>query len=120
MKLWSRNMLWKVFLFALLLNPGGLAAQEPAAVPSASEAPTPQPDVPHLADLIPRATALTGRFAKFETTLKTSSDPSDVQNQLLKIDSSLKKYAVELQKLKTTSIAGGGQLMKLQLKMTNG
>ncbi len=112
-------MLWKVFLFALLLNPGGLAAQEPAAVPSTSEAPTPEPDVPHLADLIPQSTALISRFAKLEATLKSGSDPSDIRNSLLEIDSSLKKYAAELQKLKTTSIAGGGQLMKLQLKMTS-
>jgi len=119
MKLWSRNMLWKIFVFALLLNPGGLAAQEPAATPVSAEAPTPQPDVPHLADLIPQATALIDRFAKLETTLKSGSDPSEVQNQLLEIDSNLKKYAAELQKLKTTSIAGGGQLMKLQLEMTS-
>jgi potassium efflux system protein len=120
MKLWSRNMLWKIVVCSfLLMNPGGLAAQEPAATPSASEAPAPPSEVPHLADLIPRATALIGRFAELETTLKTSSDPSDAQNQLLKIDSSLKKHAAELQKLKTASIAGGGQLMKLQLEMTS-
>ena len=119
MKLWSQNRLWKIFVFALLLNPVGLAAQEPAAVPPTSEAPTPQPDVPHLADLIPQATALIDRFAMLETTLKSGSDPSEVQNQLLEIDSNLKKYPAELQKLKTTSIAGGGQLMKLQLEMTS-
>ena len=101
------------------MNPGGLAAQEPPATPSASEAQAPPPDVPHLADLIPRATTLAARLAQLETTLKTSSDPSDVQNQLLEIDSSLKKHAAELHKLKTTSIAGGGQLMKLQLEMTS-
>jgi len=101
------------------MNPGGLAAQEPAAVQPASEAPAPSPEVPHLADLIPRVTTLVGRLAQLETTLKTSSDPSDVQNQLLEIDSSLKKYAAELQKLKTKSIAGGGQLLKLQLEMTS-
>ena len=83
------------------MNPGGLAAQEPAAVQPTSEAPAPLPEVPHLADLIPRATALAGRLAQLETTLKTSSDPSDLQNQLLEIDSSLKKYAAELQKLKS-------------------
>jgi small-conductance mechanosensitive channel len=62
---------------------------------------------------------LAARLAQLETTLKTSADPSDVQNQLLEIDSSLKKYAAELQKLKNKSIAGGGQLMKLQLEMTS-
>ena len=110
------------FLFVcvlLLMNPGALAAQEPMAVQPSSEAPAPPPDVPHLADLIPRATALDGRLAQLKTTLKTSADPSEVQNRLLEIDSSLKKYAAELRKLKTTSIAGGGQLMKLQLKMTS-
>jgi len=113
-------MPWKVFAFTLLLlNPGGLAAQEPATAPSTSEAPTPQPDVPHLADLIPLATALIDRLAKLETTLKSGTDPSDIKNSLLEIDSSLKKYAAELHKLKTTSFAGGGQLIKLQLEMTS-
>jgi small-conductance mechanosensitive channel len=101
------------------MNPGGLAAQEHAAVQPTSEAPAPLPEVPHLADLIPRATTLAARLAQLETTLKTSSDPSDVQKQLLEIDSSLKNYAAELQKLKTKSVAGGGQLMKLQLEMTS-
>jgi small-conductance mechanosensitive channel len=119
MKLGSPNMLWPVFVCALLLNPGGLAAQEPAAVQSTSEAPVPSPDVPHLADLIPRVTDLVGRLAQLEATLKTSSDPSDIQNKILEIDSNLKKYAAELHKLKTTSVAGGGQLLKLQLKMTS-
>jgi small-conductance mechanosensitive channel len=119
MKLWSRNSLWKIIVLALLLNPGGLAAQEPAAAPSTSEAPTPQPDVPHLADLIPQGTALIDRFAELETVLKSGSDPSEVQNQLLEINSNLKKYAGKLQKLMTMSIAGGGQLMKLQLEITS-
>ena len=101
------------------MNPGGLAAQEPASAPSTAVAPTPQPDVPHLADLIPQATALIDRFAKLETTLKGGPDPSEVQNKLLEIHSNLKKYAGKLQKLKTTAIAGGGQLLKLQLEMTS-
>ena len=99
MKLWSRNMLWKILVLALLLNPGGLAAQEPAAAPSTAQAPTLQPDVPHLADLIPQATALIDRFAKLETVLKSGPDPSEVQNKLLEIDSTLKKYAGKLQKI---------------------
>ncbi|MGV7228562.1 MAG: hypothetical protein ACQ9IQ_07865, partial [Nitrospirales bacterium] len=120
MKLGSPHILWQVFVCALLLiNPAGLAAQEPMAVQPSSEAPAPPTEVPHLADLIPRVTTLVGRLAQLETTLKTSEDPSEVQNRLLEIDSSLKKYAAELQKLKTTSIAGGGQLMKLQLEITS-
>jgi len=111
------------FLFVVcvlfFINPGGLVAQEHAAVQPTSEAPAPQPDVPHLADLIPQATALAGRLADLETTLKISSDPSDVQTHLVEIDSSLKKYSAELHKLKTTAIAGGGQLKKLQLEMTS-
>ncbi len=120
MKLGAPNILWPVFVCALLLmNPGGLAAQEHAAVQPTSEAPAPLPEVPHLADLIPRATTLAARLAQLETTLKTSSDPSDVQKQLLEIDSSLKNYAAELQKLKTKSVAGSDQLMKLKLEMTS-
>jgi len=110
------------FLFVcalLLMNPVGLAAQVPVAVQPTSETPAPLPEVPHLADLIPLTTALDSRLAQLETTLKTSADTSDVQNQLLEIDSSLKNYAAELQKLKAKSVAGGGQLMKLQLKMTS-
>ncbi|GJL70517.1 MAG: hypothetical protein NPIRA06_31520 [Nitrospirales bacterium] len=119
MRLWYRNILWKIILLAFLFNPGELSAQEPAVTPSISKASTPQPAVPHLADLIPQGTALINRFAKLETVLKSGLDPLEVQSQLVEIDSNLKKYAAKLQKLKTTSIAGGGQLMKLQLEMTS-
>jgi len=120
MKLWSRNMLWKVFAFTLLLlNPGGLAAQVPAVEQPISEAPAPPPEVPHLADLIPRATALAGRLAKLETTLKSESDLADHKNGLLEIDSRLKKFAAEHHKFKAAPMAGGGQLLKLQSAITS-
>jgi len=119
MKLWSRNMLCKVIVFTLLLiNPGGLAAQEPTPAQPISEAPAPPPDVQNLADLIPRATALAGRLAELETTLKSGSDPSDLQNSLSEIDSKLKKYTADLNQFKTASIAGGGKLIKLQAAIT--
>jgi len=113
-------MLWNVFVCALLLmNPGGLAAQVPAVEQPISEASAPPPEVPHLADLIPRATALAGRLAELETTLKSGSDPSDHKNGLLEIDSRLKKHAAEHHKLKAAPMAGGGQLLKIQSAITS-
>jgi small-conductance mechanosensitive channel len=96
------------------MTPGGLAAQVPTAAPSTSEALTSSPVIPHLSDLIPRVGALVGRLAELETTLKGGSDLADLKNSLSEIDSSLKKDAAELHKLKTASIAGGGELRRLQ------
>ena len=103
-----------VALLALaLLFPRGVSAHEPAAVPTASAAPeaasAPAPAVPHLADLIPLASALSDRFADLEARLKRGPDFADFAKKLADTATRLKKYATEMDTLKAAAVAGGGR-----------
>ena len=55
-----QSLFQALVLLTLLLAPGRLVAQSPAA------APAPPPRVPELAELIPLATAVSGRLARLE------------------------------------------------------
>ena len=64
-----QNLFRAGLLLALLLSPGRLTAQEPQGAQSPTAATEQSPAVPELADLIPLATALSGRLASLEKTI---------------------------------------------------
>ena len=77
-----QNLFRAILLLTLSLAPGRLTAQEsPGTQPPAAATEQP-PAVPELADLIPLATALSGRLASLKKFITGGVDLSRVEQQL--------------------------------------
>src|SRR5215510_11214128 len=114
----SLQNLFRAGLFlVLLLSPARLTAQESQGTqPSAAAAAQP-PAVPELADLIPLATALSGRLASLEKFIADQGDLSQIEQKLGGISARVDEDAKQFLVLKTSSDRRAGQLPELKAKI---
>ena len=103
-----QNLFRAGLLLALLLSPERLTAQEPQGAQSPAAATEQPPAVPELADLIPLATALSGRLASLEKTIADGGDLSRVEQQLGEISALVDEYARQFLALKDSIRPAGG------------
>jgi small-conductance mechanosensitive channel len=104
-------------LLALVLSPGILPAQEsPDAPPPAAAADQP-PAVPELADLIPLATALSGRLASLEKTIANQEDLSRIEQQLGEVNTLMDEYARQFLGLKASTDQRAGRLLQFKAEI---
>ena len=106
-----QSLFQAVLLLALLLAPGRLVAQSPAV------ATTPLPKIPELAELIPLATAVSGRLASLERASADGVDLSRVEKQLADISVRVDEYAGQLLALQTTTDSRAGRLLQLKTEI---
>jgi small-conductance mechanosensitive channel len=106
-----QNLFQALVLLTLLLAPGRLVAQSPAA------ATTPPPRSPELADLIPLATAVSGRLARLERAMADGVDLSRVEQQLADISARVDEYAGQFLALQTTTDPQAGRLPQLKAEI---
>src|SRR5262247_1781493 len=101
---WSlRNLFWAGVLLALVLSPERLTAQDPQGAQSPAAATAQPPAVPELADLIPMATALSGRLASLEKFIADQGDLSQIEQKLGGISARVDEDAKQFLVLKTSS-----------------
>src|SRR5437867_2251798 len=111
------NLFRAGLILALLLSPERLTAQEPEGLQSPASATGQPPAVPELADLIPLATALTGRLASLEKTIAAGGDLSRVEQQLGEINALVDEYARRLPALKDSFDPRAGRLPDLKAEI---
>src|SRR5262245_23042857 len=95
-------------LLTLLLAPGRLAAQSPTAATASP------PRDPELAEIIPLATAVSGRLANLERASADGADLSRVEQQLAAISARVDEYAGQLLALQTATGPQAGRLPQLK------
>jgi prefoldin subunit 5 len=117
MKSSLQSLFHAVLLLALFLAPGRLTAQEPQGAQSPAATPEQPPAVPDLVDLIPLATALTGRLTNLEKTIADKGDRSRVEQQLGEISALVDEYARQLPALQASIGQRAGQLPALKAEI---
>ena len=100
-----------IVLLTLLLVPARLAAQSPAA------ATVQPPKVPELAELIPLATAVSGRLASLERAMVDGVALSRVEQQLRDISALVDEYAGQFLALQTATGLREGRLPQLKAEI---
>jgi hypothetical protein len=108
MKISFQSLFQALVLLTLLLAPGRLVAQSPAA------ATAPPPGVPELAELIPLATAVSGRLASLERAMADGVALSRVEQQLRDISARVDEYAEQFLALQTATDPQAGRLPQLK------
>jgi small-conductance mechanosensitive channel len=108
MNISCQSLLQALVLLTLVLAPGRLAAQSPVA------APTPPPRVPELAEIIPLATAVSGRLASLERAMAEGVALSRVEQQLRDISARVDAYARQFLALQTSPGQRVDQLPQLK------
>jgi small-conductance mechanosensitive channel len=106
-----QSLFQAVVLLTVLLAPGRLVAQSPAA------APAPPPRVPKLAELIPLATAVSGRLASLERAMVDGVALSRVEQQLRDISARVDEYAEQFLALQTATDPQAGRLPHLKAEI---
>ena len=113
----SQNLFRAGLILALLLSPERLTAQGPQGVQSPTAGREQSSAVPELADLIPLATALSGRLANLAKTVADEGDLSRVEQQLGEITALVDDYARQLLALKDTFDPRAGRLPQLKAEI---
>ena len=103
-----QSLFQAIVLLSLLLVPGRLVAQPPAATTA------PPPTVPELAELIPLATAVSGRRASLERAMADGVALSQVEQQLREISARVDEYARQFLALQTATDPQAGRLPQLK------
>ena len=103
-----QSLFQALVLLTLLLAPGRLVAQSPAAATAQP------PRVPELAELIPLATAVSGRLASLERAMADGVDLSRVEQQLRDISARVDEYAAQFLALQTATGPRAGRLPQLK------
>ena len=106
-----------ILLLTLFLFPGRLTAQEPQGAQSPAAATEQPPAVPELADLIPLATALSGRLASLEKTVAGGVDLSRLEQQLGELSALVDEYARQFLALKASTDPRAGRLPQLKAEI---
>ncbi|HJY83133.1 MAG TPA: mechanosensitive ion channel domain-containing protein [Candidatus Binatia bacterium] len=115
---WSlRNLFWAGVLLALVLSPARLTAQEPQGAQSPAAATAQPPAVPELADLIPLATALSGRLANLEKTIANQGNLSQIEQKLGEISARVDEDVRQFLALKASSDPRAGRLPELKAEI---
>ena len=97
-----QSLFQALVLITLLLAPERLVAQSPAA------ATAPPPRVPELAELIPLATAVSGRLASLERAIADGVALSRVEQQLRDISARVDEYAAQFRGAADRNWPAGG------------
>jgi hypothetical protein len=106
-----QSLFQAIVLLTLVLAPGRLVAQSPAAA-------TAQPPlVPELADLIPLATAMSGRLASLERASADGVDLSRIEKQLAEINALVDEYAGQFLALQIATGPRAGRLPQLKAEI---
>jgi potassium-dependent mechanosensitive channel len=103
-----QSLFQALVLLTLLLAPGSLVAQSPAA------ATAPPPRVPELAELIPLATAVSGRLAGLERAMADGVTHSPVEQQLRDISARVDEYAKQFLALQAATGPRADRLPQLK------
>ena len=106
-----QSLFQAIVLLTLLLAPGSLAAQSPAVATAQP------PRVPELADLIPLATAVSGRLASLERAMADGVDLSRIEKQLAEISALMDEYAGQFLALQTATGPRAGRLPQLKAEI---
>ena len=106
-----QSLFQALVLLTLVLAPGRLAAQSPAAATALP------PTVPELAELIPLATAVSGRLARLERASADGVDLSRVEQQLPDISARVDAYAEQFLALRTATGPRAGRLPQLKAEI---
>jgi potassium-dependent mechanosensitive channel len=111
----SNKILFLVLAVMLLWSPSLLFAQEPERVNQKTDvSKEPALSAPDLADIVPLATALTGRQAALENRIKGGLDLYDVQKRYDSIATDLNIPADELKRLKKTKDYRFNRLLEIK------
>src|SRR5262245_12462314 len=115
---WSfQNLCRAGVLLALVLCPVRLPAQESQGTQSPAATTAQPPAVPEFADLIPLATALSGRLASLEKAFADTGDRSRIEQQLRDLSALVDEYARQLLALKALSDPRAGRLPQLKAEI---
>jgi potassium-dependent mechanosensitive channel len=106
-----QSLFQAMLLLTLVLVPARLAAQSPAA------ATVQPPKVPELAELIPLATAVSGRLASLERAMGDGVALSRVEQQLRDISALVDEYAGQFLALQTATGLREGRLPQLKAEI---
>src|SRR5215813_10853594 len=106
-----QSLFQAIVLLTLLLAPGSLAAQSPAVATAQP------PRVPELADLIPLATAVSGRLTSLERAMADGVDLSRIEKQLAEISALMDEYAGQFLALQTATGPRAGRLPQLKVEI---
>jgi small-conductance mechanosensitive channel len=104
-------------LLALFLFPARLTAQDPQEAQPPAAATEQPPAAPELADLIPLATALSGRLASLEKTISDKEDLSQVEQQLREIDALVDEHDKQFLALKASTDQRAGRLLQFKAEI---
>ena len=106
-----QSLVQALVLLTLVLAPGRLVAQSPAA------APAPPPRVPELAEIIPLATAVSDRLASLERAMADGVALARVEQQLQDISARVDAYAEQFLAWQTATGPRGGRLPQLKAEI---
>jgi len=112
----TMHCIWIVLLLIVsLMNQAEVFAQASQEASSAQEKkPIQEEEVPSIADLIPLATALSGRLVNLEKTIEKRLDLSEVERRVSEIEATLGQYAQEFQAKHTSQDYIADQLNELK------
>src|SRR5262249_37771578 len=108
-----------VLLLTLVLFPGRLLAQAPQGASSSTTVPEQPLAVPDLADLLPLASALSGRLVSLEKAIAGSVALSWIEQQLADISALVDADAGQLRMLQASSDRRAGRLLALKTEIKN-
>ena len=106
-----QSLVQALVLLTLVLAPGRLVAQSPAA------APAPPPRVPELAEIIPLATAVSDRLARLERAMADGVALARLEQQLQDISARVDAYAEQFLAWQTATGPRGGRLPQLKAEI---
>jgi small-conductance mechanosensitive channel len=111
----SVKIFWAVLLSTLFLMPNGVLADEQPQGPQPSDAKREKPlVVPHLADLIPLATKLSGSLVVLEKKIVVGLDISSVEKRFSLIMANLEDYSGRLQRQKDSGNYRYDELIEIE------
>jgi hypothetical protein len=109
-----QSLFQAILLFTLVLVPGRLAAQGLPGVQSPAAATAQPPGVPALDEIIPLATAVSGRLASLERAMGDRVALARVEQQLRDISARVDEYAGQFLALQTATGLREGRLPQLK------
>jgi hypothetical protein len=112
-----QSLFQAMLLLTLVLVPGRLAAQGLQGAPSPAAATAQLPGVPALDEIIPLATAVSGRLASLERTMADGVVLSRVEQQLRDISARVDAYAGQFLALQTATGLREGRLPQLKAEI---
>jgi hypothetical protein len=114
MKIAFQSLFQALVLLTLVLVPGRLAAQGRQGAPSPAAATAQPPRVPALDEIIPVATAVSGRLASLERAMADGVALARVEQQLRDLSARVDEYAARFLALQTATGPQADRLPQLK------